>query len=205
MNLVIRRLLVCAPLAVTAAGCGALRDDKDSVESGPLDGSDATGLWGNECLNDNGDSEREYLDVSGDSVTYIFRSFGLDGCREGDVNVERRTVYRYVSEVRPAAIEGWTTLRTEVRENSLTFKTRDAVDWANGRNWYGYNDWEVNKPKDLSGRRAKPGDESSQVKTAVGDTRYVSYTLEGGDLLTPDYSSGVALRSDKPEDRFKRL
>ena len=203
-----KNITLIALVAVFSVSCGIGPFKKDSAgdssKNGLTEQLGVAGNWANDCFNEKGESDREFFDLAGNKVTWQALAYGTENCRMGDDFRVRRSVYNVLSEVVPAGIEGWKTLRIEVVENSLTYKTQESVNWANKKNHYGYSDWQPNVPKDLSDRRRSPEDTTQKTVTKVGETRYIDFKIDGATMTTADYTTGKAEPSTNPQDVFKK-
>lgn len=198
-----RKSVICGLLlASLLAGCGKGGETVNAADESPYRALGWTGLWKNECVNEDGRSHLTTITISDTGTERVFTRYLAANCRAGDERVVYVHRYQGAREIRPSDLEGWRTIRQEVVSITGDIKIQQLANEFNQHKHYGYDDWKVGEPKDLTGRKF---DDADKANPAVGAARYFTMTMEGDVLRFADYVDHQAKPSADPEDRFRRV
>lgn len=146
-----------------------------------------------QIVQDKNRSEVEVVNFGENTFEKIWMNFDGPDCNEG----KKRTTYSYsvvnVEKELSPDIGGWDTY--VYAYDSVTAMTHTVIitKTFNKENGYGYDDWAVNEPKDISGRKYG---EKSEVKAAKGEIRKSTLKIEGSTLSLARYKDGKAQVED---------
>lgn len=200
------KFLPIVSILLPLAACGSFlksAPDRDAAPTGTYGELGLAGDWANDCVNrEGGGSHRTRHAFAGDGATRIYTHYLLAGCRTGDEDLTYTATYANASKVTPSDLEGYATVRAELLSYVSTPITSEAVADFNANNRFGYADWQLGVPKDISGR---PFRSDSTSKMTTGKSYYYTFAVAADRIEFSSYEGGQALKSTDPEDVFKRL
>ena len=198
-------------LTVSAlVGCG--KSSHKNAESAPPPSDDrkvfslagiANTSFKSDCTLEDGSTDRadnETLTFAENSFENIWMNFDGADCDPA----KKRTTYikkltNVEKEVTPD-IAGWTSYVFTYESITATPHTVILTRLFNSGKVYGYTDWVINQPKEITGRKYQ---ESSEAKQAKGAVRTNTTKIDGDTLLLARYVADKA-STDKPFI-FKRV
>jgi hypothetical protein len=187
-----RNAILVAPW-IFALGCGAL------TSLDPKDPKALVGTWNSPCFLSTSSRDAVWTDTYTDTTrTRVFQYYDpSDGCTTRQTYHDTR-VNQYVL---GAASGSATKYDVTQISNTRTYSSQSRVDAANAAAHFGYTNWVVDQPKDISGRAFSATD---TVPAQVNGTRYYgiyalahssgTWSLQYGDDSGVDDGSSDALR-----------
>ena len=151
------------------------------------------GTWSSECApDDSGHSVIETFHFSGNTATYSVKTYSDTTC---SVPISTLITYRNykLGEAVPGMVN---TRKLDYVFNSITmtYNNQETITSANNSpGYYGYTNWELNEPKDVSGLKQM---NSSSPEHAKGEKFYTIVRINNNKLYMGNYDSGIGT-SDK--------
>lgn len=172
-------------LFITIWGC-----EKDSSNSGEdtLKTSIIDGIWKSDCIA-SGDFSTQFVMTNSSAVSRLETFFYADKvCDTLGVldTTEREFLIRTLVPNSSDIYEIDFTSQRSYRE----YLTTDAVNGANEIGDYGYFDWTINVPKDVTG---KPESEINSAVSGQGEKLYTIFRIQDDSFFSGDLSTGNGL------------
>ncbi|MGZ3688444.1 MAG: hypothetical protein ACXWPM_09630 [Bdellovibrionota bacterium] len=153
-----------------------------------------SGEWQTACIpKQDGYSQRETITLQGNDLTTDYRVFDDTQCTDTKVLFSKSEVAGETYQQKTPELPGWSTLDYLVKAYLLTPEYDRIVTIYNRNQTYGYGDWQLHVPKDISGRKF---DGHSSALPTLGEARVRSFTLQGDKLKFAKYVDGKAQESE---------
>lgn len=181
---------ILLPLLLSSCGKGAGPEGSPKSAAASLFGSDGlSGAWETKCVAKDGFSTRERFEFSGDQFTVEYKGFDDTTCTDSQLlHVDHETNGEAYQTKTPELV-GWMTIDYLVKEDLRILTHLREVALYNREKRFGYGDWQINVPKDISGRKYR---ENSTALPSIGDARVRTFLIQGNLLKVASYVTGKA-------------
>ena len=195
-----QRFILVSFLLAFAASCRPKDSDNDSS---PAPDEDAFGLLGvtasaykSDCIykEESKTSEFEIITYGKNTFQRLWR--GFDGKECGETTSRLNDVYKFnsVQKENETHLSGWSTFDFNYESIQITIVSDSVAKSFNETQAYGYSDWQLNQPKEVTGKRF-----SNQYATQpnVGLRVRSTIKLDGDTLSLARYVNGAPVE-DRP-------
>ncbi len=172
--------LITLAACLLAAACGSKDGDDEAGYAGPV----MEGVWKSGCA----DSSIATLTFKGTLSTLDVASYGEAACSTLLAKFSAVRTFEFVG-----AVDGLTNAhKVNYTYQSLgaTLVDEDTVLDFNTKKYFGYDNWQINVPKDVAGKKASVDDADSDAQPAVGFISYVILKAEDSNLTPGDLATG---------------